>query len=129
MQHTAGRRPRPRAEPHFADLRRLLATHQPPWSIVLAQPDDPYSAIVLERDGAAVEIAAAPRLRAGLVAAFNLAVDYLEVQDDRLAEEAEDAAADSVARSGGDASASLPPGPAAGLTAQFAGGESRCPTN
>jgi len=66
------------------NLRELLEIHPPPWS---EAPD--ASNAVLDASGRRVEVAVAPVLRPGLVAAVNVAADYLEVIDDLLAECAE----------------------------------------
>jgi len=66
-------------------LRDLLAVHPPPWSE--APATDYYAA--LDANGRVVELTIAQELRPGLVAAVNVAADYLEVIDDLLAECAE----------------------------------------
>jgi len=72
------------------DLRDLLAMHPPPWNVAAA--GSYYAAV--DAAGQVVEVTAPDELRAPLVAAVNVAADYLSVIDDMLEESAELAAAE-----------------------------------
>lgn len=75
------------------DLRALLALHPAPWNVAAA--GSYYAAV--DAAGQVVEVTAPDALKGPLVAAVNVASDYLSVIDDLLEESAELAAEDEAA--------------------------------
>lgn len=67
------------------DLRDLLELHPPPWS----ETPDVDLCGARDGNGKPVPLGIPPELRLGLVAAVNVAADYLSVIDDMLEESAE----------------------------------------